>query len=59
MLEPTLKNYIARYNLNKELLEKHPENKALIERKLKEAEQDIIAYVTNENFVAKLDYLNL
>ena len=59
MLEPTLKNYIARYNLNKELLEKHPENRALIERKLKEAEQDIIKYVTNETFVAKLDYLNL
>ena len=56
---PTLKNYIIRYKTNKELLEKHPEQKEMIERKIKENERDIIEYVTSNNFVNRLDYINL
>lgn len=59
---PTLKHYVARYRMDKELLEKHkdnPENKALLERRIKRHEQDIIAYVTSDNFQCVLNSFNL
>ena len=59
MIEPTLKNYIERYRVSKELLKAHPENKDLLERKIKEAERDIVAYVTTDDFIEKLESLNL
>ena len=58
-MQVTLKNLIARYKFNKEMLEKYPEKKELFERKMKEAEDEILKYVTNDNFVSRLDYLNL
>ena len=56
---PTLKNYVARYKMDKKLLEKHPEHKELLEKRLKRHEKDIIAYVTSERFNCALNNLNL
>jgi hypothetical protein len=56
---PTLKNYVARYKMHKEMLEKHPEQKELLERKIEQAKQDIVDYVTRENFECALNNLNL
>lgn len=55
--KPTLKHYVARYKLDKELLEKHPEHKELLEKRIKRHEQDIIAYVTSEKFEYVLNNL--
>lgn len=59
LAEPTLKNYVARYNMDKKLLEQHPEKKEMLEKRIKRHEQDIIAYVTSENFEKKINELNL
>lgn len=56
---PTLKNYVARYKLDKELLEKHPENRELLERRIERHKQDIVDYVTSKRFETQLEYLNL
>lgn len=55
----SLKHYVARYRMDKELLTKHPENKELLERKIKEHEKAIIEYVTSDRFQTQLNYLNL
>ena len=55
----TLKNYVTRYRMDKELLEKHPENKEMLERRIKQHERDIINYVTSDSFQTQLNYLNL
>lgn len=57
--QPKLKHYVARYKLDKELLEKHPEHKELLEKRIKRHEKDIIAYVTSERFEYALNNLNL
>lgn len=60
--EPTIQNYIERYRLNKRLLEQHDPNheqKELLERKIKEAEQKIIEYFTSDNFVERMKYINI
>ena len=59
LTEPTLKNYVARYNMDKKLLEQHPEKKEMLEKRIKRHEHDIIAYVTSENFEKKINELNL
>lgn len=56
---PTLENYVARYKIDKALLEKHPENKELLEKRIERHKQDIVDYVTSERFEIKLKYLNL
>ncbi len=56
---PTLKNYVARYKMDKKLLEKHPESKELLEKRIKRHEQDIVAYVTSKRFECALNNLNL
>ena len=56
---PKLKNYVARYKIDKRLLEKHPEHKELLERRIKRHEKDIVAYVTSERFECALNNLNL
>jgi hypothetical protein len=45
--------------MDKELLSKYPENKELLERKIKEHEKAIIEYVTSDRFQTQLNYLNL
>lgn len=44
-MEVTLKNLVNRIVLNTELLEKHPENKELLERKIAESKELIIQCV--------------
>lgn len=55
----TLKHYVARYRMDEELLSKHPENKELLERRIREHEKLIIEYVTSDRFQTQLNYLNL
>lgn len=50
MKEPTLKSYVARYKADKELLKKYPENKEMLEERIKKHEKDIVDYVTSEQF---------
>lgn len=35
LAKPTLKNYVARYNMDKKLLEQHPEKKEMLEKRIK------------------------
>ncbi len=55
----TLKTYVTRYKYDKDLLSKHPENKELLERRIREHEKAIIEYVTSDRFQIALDSLNL
>lgn len=55
----TLKNYVARYRLNKKLLNKHPEHKEMLEKIIQQNERDIIDYVTSDKFQMQLHNLNL
>lgn len=55
----TLKNYVARYKLNKRLLNKHPEHKEMLEKIIRQNERDIIDYVISDKFQMQLDNLNL
>lgn len=57
--QPTLENYIYRYRLNKEMLERHLEHRELLQRQIDRAEKAIIEYVTSDSFVERLKYLNL
>lgn len=57
--EPTLETFITRYNKDMELLESHPEQKELLERRIKRHTQDIVDYVTSKRFELKLKYFNL
>lgn len=57
--QPTLENYIYRYRFNKEMLERHPEHRELLQRQIDRAEKAIIEYVTSDSFVERLKYLNL
>lgn len=59
MPKPMLKHLVHRYKLDKELLEKHPENKELLERRIARHKEDIVAYVTSEGFECALNNLNL
>lgn len=54
-----LKHYVARYKTDKRLLERHPEHKEWLEKRIKQHEKDIIAYVTSESFECALNNLNL
>lgn len=55
----TLKNYVARYRLNKKLLNKYPEHKEMLEKIIQQNERDIIDYVTSDKFQMQLHNLNL
>ncbi len=55
----TLKHYVARYRTDKEMLSKHPENKELLEKRIRDHEKAIIEYVTSDSFQTQLNYLNL
>lgn len=59
MSEPTLKNLIIRYEVNKRFLEKYPEQKSMLEKHVERAKNDIVEYVTSERFKCALEYLNL
>lgn len=57
--KPTLKNYVNRYKMDKKLLEKHPEHRELLERRIERHKNDIVAYVTSDHFECVLNNLNL
>lgn len=59
MKEPTLKNYVARYKADKELLKKYPKDKEMLEKRIKKHEKDIIDYVTGEQFEYMLNVIGL
>lgn len=59
MNKPTLENLVNRLKLDKELLEKHPENKELLEKRIKQHKEDIANYVTSERFLHALKVFNL
>lgn len=56
---PTLKDYVERYKLDKGLLEKHPENRELLKKRIERHKQDIVDYVTSKHFECALNNLNL
>lgn len=55
----TLKQLIFRYKTDTEMLSKHPENRELLERRIREHEKAIIEYVTSDSFQFQLVYLSL
>lgn len=57
--EPTIKNYIERYRINKRLLENHPEQWKILEPRIKESENKIIEYFTSDSFVERMTYINI
>lgn len=59
MNQPTLENLVNRLKLDTELLEKHPENKELLEKRIKQHKDDIANYVTSERFLYALKVFNL
>lgn len=50
-----LKHLVARYRIDKMLLEKYPEKKMLLEKRIKQHEKDIVDYVTSDSFHAQLN----
>lgn len=54
-----LKHLVARYKIDKILLEKYPEHKVLLEKRIKQHEKDIVNYVTSTSFQSKLNLLKL
>lgn len=59
MNQPTLEDLVNRLKLDKELLEKNPENKELLEKWIKQHKEDIANYVTSDRFSYALMVLNL
>jgi hypothetical protein len=59
MNQPTLENLVNRLKLDTELLEKHPENKELLEKRIKQHKEDIANYVTSDRFSYALRVFNL
>ena len=57
--QPTLENLVYRLKLDTKLLEKHPENKELLEMRIKRHKDDIANYVTSERFSYALKTFNL
>lgn len=59
MNQPTLEDSVNRLKLDKELLEKYPENKELLEKRIKQHKEDIANYVISDRFSYALRVLNL
>ena len=59
MNHPTLEDLVNWLKLDKELLEKHSENKELLEKRIKQHKEDIANYVTSDRFSYALRVLNL
>jgi len=57
--KPTLKNYITRLEVDKELIAKHPEAKDLLEKRIRETEEAILEIVTSERFKELLNHFNV
>lgn len=59
MNQPTLENLVNRLKLDKELLEQYPEDKELLEKRIKQHKEDIANYVTSDRFSYALRVFNL
>lgn len=46
----TLKNLVERYKRDKEFLQTHPENRELLEKRIRRHEMDIAEYVSRDSF---------
>ena len=57
MNQPTLENLVNRLKLDKELLEQYPEDKELLEKRIKQHKEDIANYVTSDRFSYALRFL--
>ena len=55
----TLKHLVARYKLDKEFLQKHPENRELLEKRIRRHEKDIAEYVSSDSFQMVLNCYNI
>lgn len=58
-MEVKLRHLVARYKIDKELLEKHPEHKELLEKRIERHKKDIVEYVTSSKFEYALKSFNL
>ena len=54
-----LEHLVNRYKMHNELLTKHPENKEMLERKIRETEHDIAEYVSTPRFREALNAFSL
>lgn len=45
-----LEHLVNRYKMHNDMLKKHPENKDMLERKIRETEHDIAEYVSTPQF---------
>lgn len=54
-----LKNLVERYRTDKMLLDKSPEHKELLEKRMNQHKEDIVNYVTSDSFQSQLNFLNL
>ena len=59
MNQPTLENLVNRLKLDKELPEQYPEDKELLEKRIKQHKEDIANYVTSDRFSYALRVFNL
>ena len=59
LMKITLEAYINRYIIAKEMLPKHPENRKLIEKKIKEAKDGILNCVLAPDFLEKIKGLDI
>ena len=54
-----LKNLVERYRTDKMLLDKSPEHKELLKKRMNQHKEDIVNYVTSDSFQPQLNFLNL
>lgn len=55
----TLKHLVARYKQDKEFLQTHPENRKLLEKRIRRHEKGIAEYVSSGSFQMILNCYNL
>lgn len=55
----TLKHLVARYKPDKEFLQKHPENRELLEKRIRRHEKNIAEYVNSDSFQMVLNCYNI
>lgn len=55
----TLKNLVARYKQDKEFLQTYPQNRELLEKRIRVHEKDIAEYVSSDSFQMILNCYDL
>ena len=55
----TLKYLVARYKQDKEFLQTYPENRELLEKRIRRHEKDIAEYVSSDSFQMILNCYNM